>query len=579
MRIGIGGSPVRQASSDQPLEREAAADVILESIEEGVCGLDAEGRVAFLNHAATRILGWGQEEAIGKDLHALVHHTRADGTPYPVEECPIQRAAREGVPRRVDDEVLWRRNGDSIPVEYTATPMRENGRVTGAVVVFKDIRERLEAERQRREAAERFAYLARHDELTGLVSRAFFRDRLEHALRLAERREWCVALMFIDLDRFKWINDTLGHDAGDLVLQHVASCLQASVRKADTVARLGGDEFMVLMENVNEADAAGAAQRIATNLAGPLTVQGQECSIDSSIGVAMYPRDGRTEIELRHAADAAMYRAKLEPGAGFRFFTREMSDVARERIELVEALHRAVGRDELELHYQPQVDLARGGLVSVEALLRWRRPGHGLVDAGRWIGAAKSTGLIVPIGEWALRTACEQAARWRHDVQPGLRVAVNIGARELHPVDFAERVRETLEASGLEPGALEFEVAEEGIVERARPVLAALRDLGVTVILDDFGTGRFTMRGLDALPLDAVKIDRIIVANLEDAGDQAVARSVIGLAHDVGLRVYAVGVETEAQREFLRANGCDAVEGYLISHPLSPEALERWLAR
>ena len=573
---GAAGGAV--STTDERLGRQTAG-LILDAIDEGVYGVDVEGRITFLNPAAAAMLGWAYEEAVGADMHTLVHHSRPDGSPYPVADCPIQDACRRGVSHAAEDEVLWSRAGQPIPVTYTATPLRENGELVGGVVVFKDIRVRLELDRERLATNERLAHLARHDELTGLVGRAFFLDRLDHALARAERVKWAVALMFVDLDRFKAVNDTLGHDAGDLVLRHVATCLQSSVRGADTVARLGGDEFMILMEEVEEAQAAGAAQRIEAALARPFGVLDHELSMRSSIGVAMFPRDGTTQAELRKAADAAMYRAKLDPDHGFRFFTSDMSAAARERMELVEALGGAVERGELELEYQPQVDLVSGETVSVEAYMRWRRPGHGLLEAARWVPAAESAGLIVAMGQWALRAACERVRSWRDAGHDDLRVAVNVGARELYPGDFPDSVRRLLDEYGMHPNELEIEVADDALSDEAASALVTLRGLGVTVVLDDFGTGRIAARALAALPLDVVKIDGAIVANLEDGrSDRALARSVIQLAHDIGLRVYAEGVETEGQRAFLRDNGCDAAEGYLISHPLSPESLERWLA-
>lgn len=577
----VQGRAGGRLESPVPADISGFTELILHSLEEGVYGIDLDGRATFANPAATRMLGWSAEDIVGRFAHALIHHSRADGTPLPAAKCRIY-AALDGTARRVDDEVLWSKDGTPIPVEYTSTPLRQDGRVVGAVVVFRDSRERLDQERSRREQADRMEYLARHDELTGLVTRTFFGDRLEHALARAERGAYPLALMFMDLDRFKLVNDTLGHEAGDQVLEHTAGCLLRSFRSADTVARLGGDEFMVLMEGVTREDALRAAERVVSSLGQPVRIGGQEMMISPSIGISLFPEHGADAPALRQAADAAMYRAKLDGGRAFRLFTPDMYAEARSRTELIDALQLAVARREFVLRYQPLVDMTSGKTESVEALLRWERPGHGLLEASHFIRQANETGLIVPIGQWVLSTACAQAREWRDAGAPDLKVAVNVGSRQLHPAGFADRVRRALSSSELEPDGLQIELTDSYFLDRSLgslDTLVELRAIGVQVTLDDFGARHFPLRGLRSMPLDALKIDRTLVGSLgQDEGDTAIVRSLIALGHDLGMRVYAEGVETEDQRRLLRRAGCDAAGGYLISHPLSADDLARWLA-
>jgi diguanylate cyclase (GGDEF)-like protein len=436
---------------------------------------------------------------------------------------------------------------------------------------------------ERKRAQEHLAYLAQYDHLTGLANRTLFCDRVSQALARSRRAETPLALLFLDLDQFKAINDTLGHDVGDLLLQAVADRIRRSVREVDTAARMGGDEFTVLLESVPSArDAAAVAQKILAAIAQPVTLNGHELSITASMGLTIFPDDGATIRDLLKHGDTAMYRAKRHGGDGYRFYTPSMSVEALERLRLESDLQRALAGDEFVLHYQPQEDLA-GGVAGMEALLRWRRAGHGLVQPAAFLPFAEEEGLIVPIGEWAIRAACEQRRRWQESGQAPLRVAVNLSARQLLQKDLAGVVARILADTGLDPAMLELELPEHALLGDARGSLAALMELkrlGLRLSIDDFGTGCSALRSLKTLPVDVLKIDQSFVHGVSaNPHDEAIITAIIGLAHGLGIKVIAEGVETARQRDFLRDRGCDAIQGFLLCPPLPPDLALDWARR
>jgi len=415
--------------------------------------------------------------------------------------------------------------------------------------------------------------LARRDYLTGLPNRALLAERLEHALTLADREARTLAVLFLDLDRFKHINDSMGHSVGDHLLKQVAQRLSAVVRREDTLVRMGGDEFVVLMEHFHhERDAALLADKVIQSLADPLEVNDLPVYLTTSIGISLYPRDARSAEGLISNADAAMYRAKESGRNAYQFYTPELTRIAREQVTLVSDLKHALERQELELHYQPQVAIADGRIFGVEALLRWRHGAVGLIAPDRFIPLAEDTGLIIPIGEWVLREACGQAQRWLEAGLPLERISVNLAGPQIQRGDIVATVERILADTGLPPGKLELEVTESFVMGRedaAITTLRRLRRLGITIAVDDFGTGYSSLSRLKQLPIDRLKIDRSFVQDLpHDEDDTAIARAVIALGHSLGLRVIAEGVETAAQAQFLLDEGCQEAQGYYYSRPV-----------
>lgn len=415
--------------------------------------------------------------------------------------------------------------------------------------------------------------LARRDYLTGLPNRALLAERLEHALTLADREARTLAVLFLDLDRFKHINDSMGHSVGDHLLKQVAQRLSVVVRREDTLVRMGGDEFVVLMEHFHhERDAALLADKVIQSLADPLEVNGLPVYLTTSIGISLYPRDAHSAEALISNADAAMYRAKESGRNTYQFYTPELTRLAREQVTLVSDLKHALERQELELHYQPQVGIADGRIFGVEALLRWRHGAVGLIAPDRFIPLAEDTGLIVPIGEWVLREACGQAQRWLEAGLPLERISVNLAGPQIQRGNIVAVVEQILADSGLPPDKLELEVTESFVMGRedaAITTLRRLRRLGITIAVDDFGTGYSSLSRLKQLPIDRLKIDRSFVQDLpHDEDDTAIARAVIALGHSLGLRVVAEGVETAAQAQFLLDEGCLEAQGYYYSRPV-----------
>jgi diguanylate cyclase (GGDEF)-like protein/PAS domain S-box-containing protein len=440
---------------------------------------------------------------------------------------------------------------------------------------------------ERRAQEARIEHLAYHDALTGLPNRALLRDRLAHALAQAQRRDQQVAVLFIDLDRFKYVNDSFGHAAGDQLLQEVARRLRGTLREDDTVARVGGDEFQVVACHVaGSVDAARIADKLMGVLGEAYVVEEQELHLTVSIGVSLFPRDGASGELLLKYADTALYEAKGEGRNAYRLFSPEMNAQAHGRLRLESDLRRAVERDELELHYQPQLDLATGRVCAVEALVRWRHPVRGLVPPNAFIPLAEETGLVLGIGEWVLHEACRQVAQWQRagvgcGDQP-LRVAVNISARQLQRPGLDAAVRRALRHSGLPASSLELEITESSVMldpQHAQSVLQALRDLGVQLSIDDFGTGYSSLAYLKRLPLDRLKIDRSFIGGIPaDADDATIVETIIVMTHKLGLRVIAEGVETAEQRQQLVQQGCDEMQGFLLAHPVPAGELPGVLA-
>jgi diguanylate cyclase (GGDEF)-like protein len=436
---------------------------------------------------------------------------------------------------------------------------------------------------ERKQTEERLAYLAQYDHLTGLANRALFRDRLDQALARAERNNQRLALMFLDLDHFKSINDTLGHDVGDQLLEEVARRLKSCVRKTDTVARIGGDEFTVILEGItSNQDPIIVAQKIIDKLSPSFILAGQEIFSGISIGITVYPDDGETARELLKYADRAMYRAKDLGCNNYQFYAADLNLRATERLTFRNSLYHALDRDQFQLYYQPQVEVGTGNIVGVEALLRWQLPQFGILRPDRFIGIAEETELITPIGEWVLRTACEKCQEWLDSGFPPFNIAVNISARQFRSRELASMIEGILRETGLDPRRLELELTEGTLMENTDisiTTLTHLKDMGVRISVDDFGTGYCSLSYLRRFPLDSLKIAQPFVNDITlSSDDAAISLAIIALAHSLRLSVIAEGVETKEQLAILKGQGCDIAQGFLFSHPLPDHKVEQVLA-
>lgn len=535
--------------------------------------LDARGNKTYQSPSAARVLGTPDVGAGGFALDR-VHPEDRPGLEEALGALLRRERGSVTVTCRAASAGGW------IWVESVATNLLDDPDVGGIVVNSRDVSERVRAEAALRELAAQLRHQASHDALTGLPNRLLFEDRLERAIEAARRDGSEVAVLFLDLDRFKHVNDTLGHDAGDELLREVARRFELAVRTTDTLSRRGGDEFLIVAPGVaGSMDAVRVGRRLLDALAEPVLVAGRPVFVSASVGASVFPRDGADARALQSRADAAMYRAKAAGRGRLECFAPEMTEAAFERLTLENDLRRAVERGEFRLHYQPVVDAGTGAVASAEALLRWEHPALGLVPPARFIPVAEEAGLMVPIGAWVLRGACRQAAEWARSPAGPLRVAVNVSAAQFGREDLVATVTAALEESGVDARWLELELTEtlvmRDVAGTARQ-LRALRALGVSVAVDDFGTGFSSLAKLQSLPLDALKVDRSFVERLAAIPSSLpLVRAVVTLARELGMRVVAEGVETAEQLTALRALGCDLVQGYLFARPAPPEALVR----
>jgi diguanylate cyclase (GGDEF)-like protein/PAS domain S-box-containing protein len=529
-----------------------------------------DGTILYASPACRRLLGYEPEEMVGRPPAAFVHEDE-------LERLAQERGRLLGSEPIVTTWRVRRKDGGTVWFETTSQAIfGPDGEPREVVAVSRDVSERKAAE-------ELISYQAYHDTLTGLPNRLLFRDRLSQALAHAHRTGRTLGVVFLDLDHFKRINDTLGHSAGDRLLEGVARRLAACLREGDTVARVGGDEFTLLLEPLAQPeDAAKVAEKLLQALATPFELDGHRLHVQASIGISLYPDDGQDTETLLKNADNAMYRAKEAGRSNYQLFTRAMTVRAQERLNLEGALRQALERGEFELRYQPFVELKRRRVVGAEALLRWRVAGRGLVPPAEFIPVAEESGLIVPIGEWVLREACATLARLTR-VAGGLRIAVNLSPRQFQRQDLVRSVDRALAESGADPRLLELEITESLAMQNVAAtveVLSALRERGIRAAVDDFGTGHSSLSYLKRLPIDTVKIDRSFVAGVPgDPDDAAIVSAVVRMAHSLKLRVVAEGVENGRQLRFLARHGCEEVQGFLLGEAVPAAELLQELAR
>ena len=541
---------------------------VVSQTSEGVLVMDANNVISFVNAAFSRISGYSPQDVIGR-------------TPAMFSSGRHDQAFFQAIVRRLKSNGEWqgeiwnrRKNGEIYPEWLRISVVKDTtGKIVQYVAVCSDLSARKQDE-------VRLKHLANHDALTGLPNRVLFKDRLQVALAHARRNQTKLAIMYFDLDRFKYINDSLGHDIGDHMLTEVALRLLSTVREDDTVARMGGDEFTLLFPGIHAAeDAAMIAQKVVDSLKEPFYVGEREIYITASIGVALYPADGDHTEELLGHADAAMYRAIEQGGDNVQFYTPSINDGAIEKMDLEQGLRHALDHGEFFLYYQPQLNLVTGQISGVEALLRWQNPKFDLVPPVRFIPVAEATGMIIPIGDWVLRMACAQNVLWQQMGYPPIRMAVNLSARQFQQGNLVQKVADILTDTGLEPRLLELEVTESVAmhdVEFTVKTLQEFKQMGVHIAIDDFGTGYSSLTYLKKFPINTLKIDQTFIGDsMSNAEDAAIVSSILVLARSLEYKAVAEGVETMEQMQFLRERDCDEIQGYLFGRPMPASDLEQ----
>ncbi len=549
------------------------AAVVFEGTSEGIMVTNSQHRIITVNSAFTHITGYTLHEVLGKNPSILQSGRHQQAFYQAMWHSLTETGQWQGE--------LWnrRKNGEIFPELLTVNVVKDKeGRTTHHVGIFSDISRIKETEHK-------LAHLAHHDPLTGLPNRLLFHDRLEQAVLRAQREGNQAAILFIDLDRFKNINDSMGHAKGDLLLQQVAERLKEAMRAEDTIARLGGDEFVLIVEALKgQDDIAAVAKHTLALFNEPFCLEDQEVFVNASIGISIHPGDGEDAQTLVRNADAAMYRAKEEGRNNYQFYTADLTTSATERLTLENQLQRALKRNEFELYYQPQFSLKNGGtLDGMEALIRWQQPEQGLILPDRFIPVAEETGLIVPIGEWVLRTACAQHRAWARAGYSPVRMAVNLSARQFHTPGLTKLIADILDETGMQPSHLELELTESIVMRDAETtirILHELSEMGIALSIDDFGTGYSSLSYMKRFPINRLKIDQSFVRDITNGKiDAGMIIPIIALGHSMKLQVLAEGVEIEEQLRYLKEQGCDEVQGYLYSRPVPPDEIIKFFEK
>jgi diguanylate cyclase (GGDEF)-like protein/PAS domain S-box-containing protein len=563
----------RKISEEALFAEKERAQVTLNSIGDAVICTDISGSITFLNLVAEKMTGWPLQEAAGRPMAEVFRILETTGRETNPMAISSEQTCIAHLPANC---ILVRRDGLEVPIEDSVAPIHDReGKPTGAVVVFRDVS-------AARAMALAMTHSAQHDFLTGMPNRMLLNDRVNQAIAWAQRHSKKVAVLFLDLDGFKHINDSLGHPTGDRLLQSVAKRLVDCVRGSDTVSRQGGDEFVVLLTEVAQSeDAAITARRMLHTVAQAHSVDQHDLHVTTSIGVSVFPDDGQDAETLIKNADTAMYQAKENGRQSYQFFKPAMNVRAVERQSIEESLRRALGRAEFTVHYQPKVNLRTGEIIGAEALIRWTHPVRGMVAPSDFIPIAEDCGLIVPIGNWVLREACKQARTWIDAGLPLATMAVNISAMEFRDEDFLDGVFRILQDTGLDPGALELELTESVLMKRAestQSILKTLRGSGIQLAVDDFGTGYSSLSYLRKFPIDALKIDQSFIRQITTAPDETtIVTAVISMGRSLKLRVVAEGVESLEELTFLQAHHCDEAQGYYFSRPVLAEDFAKLL--
>lgn len=556
-------------------EQKERAQVTLQSIGDAVITTDALGIIDYLNPVAQELTGWSMQEAVNKPLMNILNIVdKVEQLPL---ANPILPALSEGTSTRLSaDCLLIRQDGRYSAIEHSTAPIRSrDGSIIGAVLVLRDVTAALQS-------VAKIAYQATHDTLTDLPNRILACDRLEQAIGTAQRRGTYVGILFLDLDRFKNINDSLGHSSGDAMLVQVAARLLSVTRATDTVSRQGGDEFMIIMPNANhEQDFADLARKILNAISVPYFVDQQELNMTFSIGISVYPHDGSDAATLIKNADAAMYHAKDAGRDNYQFYAPEMNNLAAERLSFEGQLRHAMERREFVVYYQPKVNVANKKMIGAEALIRWNHPHAGLLYPGNFIAIAEETGLIVPIGQWVMEEVCRQNQSWLKSGLDCVPISVNLSAIQFRNKSLVSSLKVLLEETGLPPALLELELTESCIIQGSEIMIETLQNLkglGLNLTIDDFGTGYSSLSYLKRFPIDTLKIDQSFVRDIaQDENDDAIIKAIISMAHSLKMSVIAEGVETQEQFSFLETHLCDDIQGYYFSRPVPAMKFEEML--
>ena len=569
----------RQLSDSERLHR-----YIVDTSPDIIYILDQDGYFTFINERIESLLGFSKEDVIGKHYSFLIHHDDMQQAKYVFNERRIGKRATKNIELRLK----CKDNGSSrhfanrtLQIELSAMGMysgnrEQNSDFTGTYGVARDVTERKIAE-------ETINFQAYHDLLTKLPNRALLRDRLSLAISQAKRDGESLAVMFLDLDRFKNINDSLGHMVGDELLQQVSVRLKECIRAGDTLARFGGDEFTLMLPNLHHGreDASRLADKIIGTLKQPFIIEGHELYVSASIGIALYPQDGTHINGLIEHADVAMYHVKGQGKNGYQFYSNEMNEPYIENLSLDTGIHKALDNDEFKLVYQPQINLSSGEIIGVEALLRWQHPEHGTISPADFIPFAEESGLIVDIGKWVIKAACAELNHWRMDGLPEIRMSINISARQLIEDDIVNDILDTIKGYNIPGQNIELEITENAIMDDMDSVIRKLKELtshGIAIAIDDFGTGYSSLSYLHKLPIQTLKIDRTFIKESRiNKGDNTIINTIVAMARGLNLNVIAEGVETQAQLDYLREIECNEAQGFLFGKPLPPDVISQLL--